>query len=165
MISKTLFALLAASSLAGCTHINQYVGDDASLVPIPCGVEIHDSTGKAYKVYSSIVRVDGAFSAAEGGCPNIATYRIKPGIKHLSVIPNLDNPSAPVLLYATVEVTADLSPSERYELLTSIDGGLITVKVRESSSGRIVGSGQTSEIKQSAKGNAALKAIPFINNK
>lgn len=153
---------MVISSLAACANINQYAGDNAALIPIQCGAEIRDPQGKQFKVYSSINEIDGSFTAAGGGCPNLAVYRIKPGLRHLKVIPNLDNDGNPALLFATVDVSAELKPSEKYELLTSFSGAKITIQVREITTGKIVGTGESSEIRQSSKANAALQAVPLL---
>lgn len=165
MIYRTILFASVAASLSGCSNVNQYKGDDAALVPIPCGIEMQASTGTVYKVYSSINSIDGAFSAAGGGCPRVATYRIMPGVRHLKVIPNLDSDSSQAILYATVDVTATLLPSQNYYLKTSYDGSKIGVQVVRGDSGEIVGSGQSTEVKQSSKGNAVLSVVPLLKGK
>lgn len=141
--------------------MNYYQGDDAALVPRPCGTQtLADAAGKQYRAYISIIEIDGSFTGSGRGCPYEFTYQVKPGAKRITLIPNLDNDSNEYLLYGRVELVADLKPKTTYLLTASYTGTVIGIRVVESQSGEEAGYGETSKIERSSKGNAALKVIP-----
>jgi len=160
---KNLLILVTCLLLCSCGSVNFYQGDDAALVPRPCGTQtLTDATGKQYRAYISIVEIDGSFTGSGRGCPYEFTYQVKPGSKRITLIPNLDSDSDDHLLYGRVELVADLKPKTTYLLIAAYTGTTIGVRVVQSLSGLEVGYGETSKIDRSSKGNAALKVIPLM---
>jgi len=160
---KNLLLIVIAFSLCSCGSVNFYQGDDAAMVPRPCGSQtLADPSGKQYRAYTSIIEIDGSFTGSGRGCPYEFTYKIKPGERRITLIPNLDNDSNDYVLYGRVELVADLKPKSTYLLIASYTGTVIGIRVVESHSGLDVGHGETSKIERSSKGNAALKAIPLM---
>ena len=160
---KTLLLLVTCLFLCSCGGANFYQGDDAALIPRPCGTQtLTDATGKQYRAYISVIEIDGSFTGSGRGCPYEFTYLLKPGSKRITLIPNLDTDSNDYLLYGRVELVADLKPRTRYLLSATYTGTTIGVRVAESLSGLEAGYGETSKIERSSKGNAALKVIPLM---
>jgi len=160
---KTLPLLVTCLFLCSCGGANFYQGDDAALIRRPCGAQtLTDATGKQYRAYISIIEIDGSFTGSGRGCPYEFSYQVKPGSKRIVLIPNLDTDSNDYLLYARVELVADLKPRTTYVLGGAYTGTTIGVRVTESLSGLEVGYGETSKIDRSSKGNAALKVIPLM---
>lgn len=162
-IMKSFLVIVASLLLCSCGAMNYYEGDDAALISRSCGPQpVTGSMGKEYSAYISLIEVDGTFTGSAHACPHEFTYRIKPGMRRVTVIPNLDNASESFLLYGHVDVTAELKPKMMYELSAFYTGMAVGVRITESLSGREVARGETSEIKRSGKGNAALKVIPLM---
>jgi hypothetical protein len=161
MKKLTLAAAIAIAS--GCTGMNFYAGEDAALIPYPCNKpQTIDAAGKRYDVYAAIQSVDGSFTGSGQGCRSNFVYHIKPGAKRLRLIANFDNQTEPFIYFGDVEFAAELKPRTSYAIDAGYDGTTIRMRLSEMPSGAIVGQGETTNIRKSGKGNAAMQALPSI---
>jgi hypothetical protein len=152
--------------LASCGSINRYDGTDAVIIPVPCNVsEIADASGKLYKPYTSLIQVDGSFIGSGHGCLSEYTYSIRPGLRRLTAIANVDHAADPLIRTGRIEFDAPLEPAGRYVLKTAFDGVSLSVMVLSEATSTVVAKGSTQEIKTYGKQNGALMAVPLLIKK
>lgn len=165
MRSHTFSFLVATALLVdACGSINHYDGQDAVQISMECDIRV-PSLPMQGRV--QILQVDGSFVGSGHGCPNQYVYQLRPGKRSLRILSGFIRADGNDLFDNMVDMTldADLVSAITYDFDARYDGASIEVLLKDKTSGAVVASAKSSEIKTQKLSRPDLLPILLLMKK